>query len=166
MASAITSVWEKAVQPPAHTLLPDTSGPLDVSGAFQTAAPVQDLRDSVFKSVPGPFKRNCLRLQKLCLSRTPCPFLQLEVMSTSLPGFGTLGCGGLVWGRDPYGYCWVLAPSNPSTVKLTDPTCKRQVHTPELSVVGGPGSTQRWTSMGQPKINAHLTSSFESLEFC
>ena len=51
----------------------------------------------------GPYKRNCLGLQKLSvsLSLNPSWFLQPEVMGVSLPGTGTLGWGGLVWVWDP-----------------------------------------------------------------
>ena len=47
------------------------------------------------KSMCGPFKRNCLGLQKPSISLTLSPhwFLQPEVLGTSLPGTGTLAEG-------------------------------------------------------------------------
>ena len=48
---------------------------------------------SLSKSVHGPFKRNCLGLQKF-LPLTQYPLvLQLEATGTYLPGTGTLGWG-------------------------------------------------------------------------
>ena len=96
MASASTSAWEKAA-PLALTMMPDYSVtphmslvPFKLLSLSWSSEGV-----SLSKSVHRPFKRNCPGFQKLSVSLglNPQPFLQPEVMGTSLPGTGTLGWG-------------------------------------------------------------------------
>ena len=95
MASASTSVWEKAA-PLALSLKPDNSVPPHMSLVpFELLPQCQSSEGvSLSKSVCWPFKRNAWDSKSpVSLSHSPCWFLQPEVMGTYLPGTGTLGWG-------------------------------------------------------------------------
>ena len=88
--------------PLALALMPDTSVP-----PCMPLVPLKLLPQcwssegvSLSKSVCGFFKRNFLDSRSFFHCFNPCWFLQPEVMGTYLPGTGTLGWGGLVWGWD------------------------------------------------------------------
>ena len=93
VVSASTSIWEKDA-PPGLTLMPDNSVPPHMSLVpFELLPQWWTLEGiSLSKLVCGPFKRNCLGLQKpsALLSHNPCWSLEPEIMRTSLPGTGTL----------------------------------------------------------------------------
>ena len=68
-------------------------------------------RVSPSKSVCGPFKRDCLGLQKpfLSLSLNLHWFIQPEVMGTSLPGTGILAWRAWCWAGTPHNSGWTFA---------------------------------------------------------
>ena len=86
MASASTSVWEKAAPPSSSPDAGHFSSSQYVSDAFQSAAPTLELRQSENKSVCGPFKRNCWRFQQF-----------LSSMASILTGFHRPELWGLIF---------------------------------------------------------------------
>ena len=94
MASASICAWVQAA-PPAVTLMLDNSvSPCIFLVPFKL---LPQHWSSEFmgprKSMCGPFKRKCLRLQQpsVSLSLNPCWFSHTDVMGISLPCSGTLG---------------------------------------------------------------------------
>ena len=85
---------------------------------------------SLSKSIHGPFKRNCLGLQKpsVSLSHNPYWSLQPEVVGTSLPDTGTLGWGALCGAGSPHSSGRNLQPRHPSCLSSKKTITNSLVH--------------------------------------
>ena len=103
MASASTSVWEKAAFP-ALTLMPNNSFPTYMSVMPFKLLPLRWSSEGVSanKSVCRPFKKNCLGLQKFPSSSASIPavFHSQKLWGTLSSWHWSPGLWGLMWAWD------------------------------------------------------------------